>query len=540
VLAIALVGILAGLPSLPEPFGVDQGIYGYIGERILEGAVDYRDVFDHKPPGIHYAYAAAFALFGHKMSSVRLLDLLAAIATAWCLYALGRRWGGSRLGLICALLYPVFYQAFFDWMSRGQPETWVNLTFLAALVLLSRNSPLRAQRLLAAGLLLGAGFWFKPTLLPLALVCVALPAIRSTGEDASQEVGAPSRWRRFEINLLLVLLGSLAVCILVIAVFAARGALRDFYEAVFVFNARYHNRFRLVSGWRQAGSALAFILRPLYALTFLSVLTMALAAAPRTLLRNPHSSLSTVRRPRPAVLAFVWLLLAFATVFWQGSFQRSHYVLVLPPLVLLASLGLDGAIGAASALWQDERRRMMPVAVVALGFCLIAVNLVGLSSDHWTKFLALAGRRLSLDKYYAAFWLKGAPGRGGYSFEDLRQMGAYLEAQTSPDQTVFIWGFRPIIAWLAHRRMPTRFIFRYPLTRTNNPRWWNQFLSDLDRSPPAFFVVACDDRGLYHPETSEEALESNGALSLFLHGRYDLDRTMTDFTIYRLRRAAPP
>jgi hypothetical protein len=83
--------------------------------------------------------------------------------------------------------------------------------------------------------------------------------------------------------------------------------------------------------------------------------------------------------------------------------------------------------------------------------------------------------------------------------------------------------------------MPTRFIFRYPLTRTNDPRWWAEFLSALEHSRPAYFVVMLDDRGLYHPETSKEALENNAALSLFLHGRYELDRTMTDFEIYRLR-----
>jgi 4-amino-4-deoxy-L-arabinose transferase-like glycosyltransferase len=528
--AIALVGILAGLPSLPEPFGVDQGIYGYIGERILDGAVNYRDVFDHKPPGIHYAYAAAFALFGHKMSSVRLLDLLAAIATAFGLYALGRQWAGSRMGLICGLLYLVFYEGAFDWMSRGQPEAWVNLMFVTGLALLSLAKT--RGGIFGAGVLLGAGFWFKPTVLPLAAIWLAILFYRA-------RVGEYRGLKPFVWDLLAVGSGFLILFMYVLVEYLVKDALGALYEAVVSFNVRYHTRLDRIHGWREVCQSFVFILRPLYGLALPALAAVAVTALP------PWR--------RSVLLGFSWLMLAFTTVFWQGSFAKSHYVLVLPALTFLAALALDQGIAATNAFAgmlagpkNPQPGGTMPKWIVVLAaiatvacVAVLVLNINGLFSGRWVKFSALVAKRISLEEYYASFWLKGAPGRGGYSFEDLREMAAYLEGQTSPDQTVYVWGFRPIVAWLAHRRMPTRFIFRYPLTRTNNPRWWNQFLTDLDRSPPAFFVVVLDDRGLYHPEPSKEALESNGALSLFLHNRYELDRTMTDFEIYRLRRSAP-
>jgi 4-amino-4-deoxy-L-arabinose transferase-like glycosyltransferase len=512
---IAVVGVFFGLPSLPEPFGVDQGIYGYIGERLLEGAVDHRDVFDHKPPGIHFAYATAFALFGHAMWSVRLLDLFAAIATACSLWAFARRFGGQRTGLIAGLLYVAYYANAFDWMSRAQPETWVNLTFVVALAMIAgpRNWP----RTLAAGALLGVGFWFKPTIVLPALVWAAVLTDRAVREPIQ-------RWARFQSDLLLAVAGGFAISGVVILYYASQGALRDLYEAVFLFNLRHHNRFHMVRDWPQFGKAVTFILRPLYAAAFLGLLAAAIAAMQK--------------RWRSVALGLAWLILAFATVFWQAGFAKSHYVLVLPPMVFLASLGLDGAIEIMTTVSRhDTPKRAVSWCAITLGFCLILLNLVGLSADRWAKFLALAGGSLAREKYYATFWHKGAPGKGGYSFQDLRDLAAYLEQQTTPDQTVYVWGFRPLIAYLAHRRMPTRFIFRYPLTRTNDPRWWAEFLSALERSRPAYFVVMLDDRGLYHPETSKEALENNAALSLFLHGRYELDRTMSDFEIYRLREA---
>ncbi|KPL11223.1 hypothetical protein AMJ85_04145 [candidate division BRC1 bacterium SM23_51] len=510
---IALVGLFFGLPSLPEPFGVDQGIYAYIAERLLDGAVDHRDVFDHKPPGIHAAYAAALALFGHRMWSVRLLDLLAAIATAWAFYALGRRWAGLRMGLFCGLLYVAYYEAFFDWMSRAQPETWVNLTFVVGLALVAGTR--RWFAMLAAGVLLGAGFWFKPTIIVLALLWLVVPAGRTAGNPDGGR-------KQFALNLLFVAAGALAVSALVLIHYAVNGALRDLYEAVVVFNARYHSHLDLVRGWPQVWKAIRFILEPLYAVTVL-----LLAAVSVAVLRG---------RRRLALLGFGWLLLAFATVFWQGSFAKGHYVLVLAPMVFLASLALDSAIQAVVGFKRNEtgKRAILTTAVV-LAFCLLLLNAVGLFRDRWTKFSALASGRVSPKQYYMTFWLKGAPGRGGYSFEDLRQMGAYLEEQTSPDETIYVWGFRPLIAYLARRPMPTRFIFRYPLTRTNDPRWWEEFLSDLDRSPPAYFIVVLHDRGRYHPDDSKKTLETNRDLSRFLDERYEFDRTMTDFEIYRLR-----
>jgi len=523
--AIAVVGVLFGLPSLPEPFGVDHGIYGYIADRLREGAVDHRDVFDHKPPGIHVVYAAAFALFGHNMWSIRLLDLLAAIVTGWGLYALGRQWGGARMGLWCGLLYPLFYIGGFDWLSRGQPETWVNLLFVLGLALLAR--PRTRLSLFVAGALLGVGFWFKPTILLLAVLWPILLIRNSMNRGKAQS-------KALTFDVLAAGGGFAAIVVAVLSYYLFHSALRDLYEAVVVFNTRYHNRLGLVQGWNEIRQAIGFIVRPLFALTLLTLLAVAATVFP--------ASRSSV------ALGFGWLALAFGTVFWQGSFARSHYVLVLPSMIFLSGVTLDAGIETANALFSKMSGRADPDShqatfmrrggfwAVFIGFALAAVNLATLSEARWTKFFALTGGRISTEQYCASFWFKGAPGKGGYSFQDLRDIAAYLEAHTTPDQTIFVWGFRPLIAWLAHRRMPTRFIFRYPLTRTADPRWWEQFLADLDRSPPAYFVVVLDDRGFYHPETSKDALESNGALALFLHNRYVLDRTMTDFEIYRLER----
>jgi hypothetical protein len=298
---------------------------------------------------------------------------------------------------------------------------------------------------------------------------------------------------------------------------------------VFVFNLRYHSKLELLRGFGDAWRAIRFIARPLYILVFLGFTAPVFAYF--------------FKQWRTVWIGGVWLSLGFLTVFWQGSFARSHYTLIIPPLVLLAAFALDGAFESA-VTWsksQGTRNRAFALAAaVVLAGLLLVLNVNKLHRGRLAKLRGLVDGKISLEQYYGSFWLKGGPRRGGYSFEDLRQIGLYLEERTEPDETVFVWGYRPIIAYLARRRMPTRFNFRYPLTRANNPRWWNEFLTDLQRAPPAYFVVVLRDVGLYHPEPSKEALEANEALRLLVEARYEHVKTVTDFEIYRLRPGSDP
>src|SRR5262245_5043963 len=99
VLASAALLVLLRLPSLVQPMGADQALYAYVGERILDGGLPYRDAWDQKPPAIHFLYAALRAV-SHADAVVPAADLAAAAATAWILYLLGTKLGARGTGAI--------------------------------------------------------------------------------------------------------------------------------------------------------------------------------------------------------------------------------------------------------------------------------------------------------------------------------------------------------------------------------------------------------------------------------------------------------
>src|SRR5687768_3404549 len=52
--------IIVALPASPRFMsfpGRDSGVYLYVASKILDGDIPYRDVWDHKSPGIYYLNA---------------------------------------------------------------------------------------------------------------------------------------------------------------------------------------------------------------------------------------------------------------------------------------------------------------------------------------------------------------------------------------------------------------------------------------------------------------------------------------------------
>src|SRR5512143_3488821 len=68
--------LVVRVPSLVQPAGGDQGLYGYAGQRLLAGATPYKETWDQKPPGIAFVYASLWRLWPHE-SVVPAADLVA-------------------------------------------------------------------------------------------------------------------------------------------------------------------------------------------------------------------------------------------------------------------------------------------------------------------------------------------------------------------------------------------------------------------------------------------------------------------------------
>ena len=182
-LTVAAIGLLIRLPSLVEPLGIDQGLWASATRGMDAGQVLYRDVWDHKPPGIFLTYLIAFRVLGWAPAAVNWLDILASAVTTVLLFDIGRRLNQRMAGAIAAALYsvltvPAWLYRYGGMLERSVAENFVVMCIGVAVwcVCLLTRTP-RVSLAWLAGLASGAALMFKPNALiyPAALDSLCRP-----------------------------------------------------------------------------------------------------------------------------------------------------------------------------------------------------------------------------------------------------------------------------------------------------------------------------------------------------------------------------
>jgi hypothetical protein len=102
---------------------------------------------------------------------------------------------------------------------------------------------------------------------------------------------------------------------------------------------------------------------------------------------------------------------------------------------------------------------------------------------------------------------------------------------------IYVWGAHSLPYYLTESCIPTRFVVNFPLMSPwAPPAWRGELVRDLERSRPAFLVVARNDvlRSVtLTPLDSEKYLALFPRLSAYIAGFYTPVETLPDFVIYR-------
>ncbi len=177
-------------------------------------------------------------------------------------------------------------------------------------------------------------------------------------------------------------------------------------------------------------------------------------------------------------LAIVWAAGAVLGIASGGRFFLHYYLQLLPPLALVAGIGLERLIGSGSA----GAKRLLVVAAAVTG---------GTLAVTWG--LNAADFRLHRDRArHDAIY---------------REVGAFVRSHSEPGDRILVWGNSPEIYYYADRSMGTRFPFcNYQSgkiwgTAADEPGAtidssqvlepaWQMLLSDMERRQPAFVVDA--------------------------------------------------
>ncbi|MEJ7729110.1 MAG: glycosyltransferase family 39 protein [Polyangiaceae bacterium] len=511
-------------------YGRDQGIYAVVARSMLDGGMPYRDAWDFKPPGIFVIYALARALMGEGQVAIRMLEALGLAAMALGMTELARRWWGeARVGLLAAAL-AILVHAQLDFWHTAQPESFGGMLTIAALLCAGRDEPVLGGRgtsrrpwawWILCGALFGAAGLLKP---PLAGGGVVVAGALSVWR-LRRTTALAARQRRLDAAapLLGVFLGGCLPVLACAAWFGARGALGHLHDVLFVFTPYY-----TAIGWQNQG----FTGMAWWGLTEWLVTYSAVFAGGLALLLGFH--------PRDTERPAVWLLAALIGVHvlgvvLQGKFFPYHYGATWPLTALLASLGLW-------RLWERLERFGVTGALAFAGLLGVLAVAKTATKDvpgtFWTRTatrMALNGREdVAARDALASVADVHAPAN--------RAVAETLAAAVSPDRSVFVWGFEPVIYDMSGRRAATRFIYDVPQrVAWASESMRGQLMADLAADPPAAIVV--EHRDVFPMVTgdlldSADSLLEFPALRALVADRYQLASSIEDFDIYLNRDPA--
>jgi hypothetical protein len=305
------------------------------------------------------------------------------------------------------------------------------------------------------------------------------------------------------------------------AYFAAKGALGDLYQTLFVFTPHY-TKLGFRSEWLTGFIFLAFE-QWVFSFSAFNVVGLALLLGlPSLGPRGREGAWHVV-----GVVAFQLVGVAL-----QAKFFPYHYGAALP------FAGLLGGWGYAK-LWRSARSRGTAALVAPLAFVPLLYDARTATRDVEDGFWDRCSLRLQALLTTPA----GAQPLNDHlhSVADVnaganRQVAEWLRAHTPEGSSVYVWGFEPVMYDLSGRRSASRYVYNVP----QRVAWAQEatrreLMGDLERARPAAIVV--ERRDVFPFVTGDRldsaaSLKTFGALEAMVERDYELVTTIEDFDLY--------
>ncbi len=469
--------------TIVYPFGRDQGLYHYVGREWFNGALPYRDVMDQKTPVIYLLYGFAYAVFGEHMWAIRLLELVwvfvmggllaRAVAPRGEPVATGVR-GATTLGL-CILYFGVL--GFWD---TAQCEVWYVGLAIASLAVV-RQDPHRVRAPLLAGLFAGLACLAKPP----AVFVVMIPTSVLVLQAWAREQSMAARVRAVLFDASLFAAAALLPLLLVIARFAAAGALDDLYDVVVRCNAYYREhevannasldlmRESLIGHWRH-----------IFPISLLSLLAVVLGLYAGLRLKDRDLIVRYL-------IAAAFPVCACMGVIVQRMYFAYHWGAAYLCWAVPLAFAVDDLVRRGPALLK---RPVAPATFAAawigvLVFCYagagnhMAFHLQSMSFNL-DYLLGRVGRKEYGEHYMIPGW---------YDFPANVAIGDWLREHSRPDQLVAVRSFEPAIYAISERTSKLRFFWTTWITNDRRAyrrkAWLAQDRAQLAANPPDFAIV---------------------------------------------------
>lgn len=520
-IVLTVFALANAMPSLQQIPDTDSAIFQYFGQRMREGQLPYRDIYDHKPPSIFYLEYLGLSLGGGSRWGIWALEVIAVGSAALLAYAALRRFIGSFAAWIASAGFLANLTFVFE---GGNLTEEYALPFQFAAIYLFLDMETR-RRVGLRPFLIGVALACASTLKqPLAGPVIAI-AILMLANRIQQR-----NWHGL-LDFVWLGLGFTLVWAGWFAWFAFKGILPEFWEAAFAYNFALSE----ISPLQRIDAlfaALGFTLTssPYYALAYAAwaaagVYLVVYSAGLRRVLSD--RGLGLLAGVIGAALMYNGLVRHGLTLYRISELSAYRYAQIIPGFMLLVGglIYYFRRLHLTFTRWLQKIGRMntavfLPLLAFAFIDLPVEILISSISGNNFAHyFMALLPSMTLLVGFFTWSVLNFAPSvtlpsipvvwasvliipliiSGAAATEEatrvsrdknLDQVIRYVEDTTSPTDYVLQWGDYPQVNTMTGRKSPSRFFFIDPLFLPNytNRFHTGTFLSELKTHPPVEIV----------------------------------------------------
>jgi len=502
VLTLIPVSLALFWPLLFRHVGGDPSVYAYIGSCVADGYVPYRDAWDIKSPAIFFQYALPIWMFGRSDVAILASDWLIAVGCAFAIFFTAGRVGGTATGLFAGIAWLVAYHRFCTAGWFGQPETAAALLSTLVLLLAIQPDPLDEVDSFVGGILVGLLLCYK---LPFVLIgLLFVPRLHSA---IRRKMGLPAAWPG--------VLGVALIVGLVAAYFALHGSLNHLVEGAVISPSLLTTHMTMPPLWQlqSLGNGLLTVAKWLP-----GIIALACVGA----YRFPHG--------RPSERKFVWVALGLmlALVILQTRYFMYYWILVLPPLCILAG------VGAAQVANFIRRRFNFEAVATLLLFVLMAAASFQKAEFYWRSYLVgvrKGDRHATLAEYPTNY----GPIKRSFRASQLVGLGERLGRVTREGDTILSFDMDPALNFYSGRMQPSRFIYLWPLDAPGFERfsWKRQYSATIIRRRPAYILICRENRRPVYEKDGLATLRKFPTLRKWILETYSLSGRVGPIEVYK-------
>ncbi|MBI2267343.1 MAG: glycosyltransferase family 39 protein [Armatimonadetes bacterium] len=498
-LMFLLRSVFFGLPLLN-----DEGMYGYVGQRILEGDLPYRDVEDNKPPILYFIYAAALFIFGNVSErGIRIFAALFSAGTLIYLFLLAELLFDRKAALISSTLFAALSSgmSFLGWTAEA--EIFMTLPLMATGYFFFKGVTGAPKEFAKSGLALGAAFFIKST--ALAHLLFLLPYV---------VIALWSEKKRLYASLAYFSIGFASVALAVLFYLLSTDTLADFIKDVIFYNMVY------VSTDSSPLSAVKLLIYKFFNEGMAEEISLFLILA---VSKTVHSLVA--ERTRANVFSMGLLLVTLIEYCHGGKFFAFYLFPAIPVLLLISGETMRG-------LWDRKD-------ILVRTFLIVVTAFMGYLAVDFNMYFLRDPGRFSLhprNKVNAV----------------TREIALSLREKVGPGDYVYNWGVEWELYFYFAKKVPIvhldldHLYYLIESRKTKKPAFLEKFresfaeeiqtenIRKLSEKPPIFFIIS-NPRPTF--ENTNKGAFLFQEMEKLVHTRYKLVKAVEGIRVYQLLKS---